>query len=266
MESFDAANLKKLGWRQGSLLPESLVQQLIKEGLMEAQNNSPTLVVISQSCDLTNADIAKEPFVEVLLGSMAEANPNMFYGKNSRTLHLERGDNQALQFVIHDKLVLPRISLGSVGPGGKLPKNEISLLTKWVARRYTRAAFPDEFNRRIHKVEEKLHKSLKNAGSLIYGIWIDVVDDDLPATENYQVIVFVVAEHDAFMDPEKRAKAKEIANKVEGHLKACKGIEVVGDVLFLSSTQFSIDQYMNTKRWDFDDISLRDENQDVPTH
>jgi hypothetical protein len=85
MKSFDAsdaANLKTRGWRQGSILPESLVQQLIKEEFIKTQDNLPTLVVISQSCDLTNNDITKEPSVELLLGLMAEADPNMFYGKN----------------------------------------------------------------------------------------------------------------------------------------------------------------------------------------
>lgn len=55
------------GWRQGSLLCEEDGQALAAELGCEDVATA-VAVVVSQSCDLTQADIAAEPYAEVIVG------------------------------------------------------------------------------------------------------------------------------------------------------------------------------------------------------
>src|SRR5271166_411944 len=51
-----------------------------------------------------------------------------------------------------------------------------NILQRWLAARYRRSAFPDEFDRRLERtgVRDRLSKILKSAGTLVAAIYFDV--------------------------------------------------------------------------------------------
>src|SRR5690606_26491633 len=61
----DGARIKDLGWRQGSILPRALCQELQSIGdLGVPAEGDAVLVVVSHDCDVTNASLLNEPKVE----------------------------------------------------------------------------------------------------------------------------------------------------------------------------------------------------------
>jgi hypothetical protein len=75
-------------WRQGHVLCQDACSKL---GLKHPEHPDDTcVVVIGHDCDLANAVLEAEPWVDVIVGRISEAfNGNFALGKAPRTLHLE---------------------------------------------------------------------------------------------------------------------------------------------------------------------------------
>jgi hypothetical protein len=139
-------------WRQGSVLPESVARDL---GLITGDADMRCAVVVSHDCDIVNS--VHEADLEVIVGTIvSEANGSLTGGKNSRKLHLSwiyRAKAQQVELCATDKRRLPKSALNAVLPdaGYSLEPQNLVTLRYWLAARYNRAAFPDEFNARLQK-------------------------------------------------------------------------------------------------------------------
>ena len=95
----------------------------------------------------------KNPLSSLLIiGNFSEAK-SCKNGRSPRKLHLENND-QILEFIIHNRFFVKKDSLVGFEFSDVLfelsPDNK-KILKKWLGNRYTRAAFPDEFNTRLSK-------------------------------------------------------------------------------------------------------------------
>src|SRR5215469_16523854 len=142
---------RRTPWRQGQALTSDTASRL---GLSGAEESRKALVlVISHDCDLTQS-CEIEPFVEVLVGRrVAAVDGNFTHAKNPRRLHLVAGQGGAalyLDLVARDKRLVPKEQLAGELPDETfaLAPRDRSVLQRWLAARYRRSAFPDEFNRR----------------------------------------------------------------------------------------------------------------------
>jgi hypothetical protein len=157
------------GWRQGSLLSRSALQTLAAEQGFDG-GEAAMAIVISQSCDLTQRDLAAEPFAEVIIGRRIEkCHADFMYGKHPRCLHLpvqcQQGDEQTLALVPWQRRQFPRERLAEWEPDAEhyLLRADLQVLVTWLAQRYVRGALPDAFNNllaRKRKRWEKLRKKL----------------------------------------------------------------------------------------------------------
>jgi len=260
----DANHVKRNGWRQGSVLPQSLVVSLVHQGLIEAAADNERFVVISHDCDVTNRRFDVEPSFEVLRAKQLDQEQiegNRTWGKNPREYHLEHFQNDdscIWEFSIRDRFVLPRTCLAETQPDSLLAFQErhIRALTHWVARRYVRAAFPDAFVDRTRPAKDRLRKPLKNMGKSLTAIFIIVSDDELPEDEPYRILVYGSMLVDDYANREKQFNAQKALNAVEAALGSCKGIEVNKSIL-VSEADLSFDDRRKLKRWDFDDLTIR---------
>lgn len=167
-------------WRQGHLVSDDAVEAL---GLRHPNVPDRTLVIVAtHDCDLTQKPAA-EPMVELVVGHIIDKlDGNSTHAKVPRRLHIAfSGDVPCLaEFEATAKVSVPKERLAGFKPRGEtyLSPENAGIFQVWLASRYRRSAFPDEFERRLkdEKLAEKIAKVLKPHGELISGIFLDVDD------------------------------------------------------------------------------------------
>lgn len=170
-------------WRQGHLLKPETIKVL---GIQHPEAPDATaVVVISHDCDLAQT-CTNEPNVEILVGRfIKKSDGNYTHSKNLRKLHLPYVCSEqqvVVELLATSKCWVPKEGgAGLVGhqpePKLQLGSNERAILQSWLAARYRRAAFPDEFDRRLNDetaLRDRLAKILKLHGHYIPAIFFDV--------------------------------------------------------------------------------------------
>jgi hypothetical protein len=170
-------------WRQGHVLTSESGAAL---GVMRPEDAGTAMViVISHDCDLTQSP-GTEPLVEVIVGSrIAAANGNFTHAKNSRRLHLEcsvDGTTTYLDLWAQGKTEIKKTELAKHAPSANvvIKPEDRSVLQRWLAARYRRAAFPDEFERRLNDtgLYKRIAKILEPLGTHLVAVFFDVDDGE----------------------------------------------------------------------------------------
>jgi hypothetical protein len=262
-------------WRQGHLLTAEAASTL---GLLHPAVPERTLAIVAtHDCDLAQSPAA-EPSVEVVVGrSLDKADGNFTHAKVPRRLHLTfEGDVPCLaEFEVTNKVNVEKAKLGEFTPCAEsyLSAESTSTFQLWLASRYRRSAFPDEFERRLkdQKLAEKIAKALKPHGDLIAGVFFDV-DEGQDATREgpqdlYTLDIYILypVESDADAAETAAQKAADVIKSAfterlfkptrtwqDIELRAC---EVVAESVL------TYQQFKQLKRWRLDHLSLAGEPQ-----
>src|SRR5260370_16796838 len=140
-------------WGQGHVLTS---ESNVALGVVRAEDaGSAVAVVISHDCDLAQGS-ETEPSVEIIVAKRIDAaNGNFTHAKNSRRLHLEcvvDGVTAYLDMQAQGKREIKKDDLAGHAPSPNVivKPEDRSVLQRWLAARYRRAAFPDEFERRLN--------------------------------------------------------------------------------------------------------------------
>lgn len=210
----DITNQIKLqGCRQGSLIISANAEH-IKEVSIDYFNHTVTpdtwLVVLTQDCDLVR-DITKEPHVELLaLKKLPKKPDSPARGQSSRLLHLTiniNNESHWLEGSIHDRFRINKASLNSFDTDSTiaLEENELRLLRQWIARRYTRAAFPDYFETHLAATKDPIKKLFKSQGAkLISTVYIAIDNEEAGPNEDYFIHVRLTALAEDLADNDKK--------------------------------------------------------------
>jgi hypothetical protein len=166
-------------WRQGHLLTDDTVNFL--ELFHSDYSGETVVIVVSHDCDLAQL-ISNEPVVEVVVGRrITDIDGNYTHAKSARTLHIKfEGDVMLLaEFVITAKCSISKKMLADFKPAieYRLSPSCKATLQRWLASRYRRSAFPDEFERRLlreTKLAERIAQAVKPHGELIAAVLFDV--------------------------------------------------------------------------------------------
>ncbi len=198
--------------------------------------------------------------------SLQEKDGNKEWGKNSRVLQIAAPDGlyvetSFLEFNANTRVAVPRRFLAEFHPAAaRLPAETVERFRSWFAKRYVRRGFADTFNERTRKAVSKLRKKFKKTGHLVSGVYLLVADDELEG--DYEVIVWVAMRTADYDNSSKRKDANVLMGTIEAELDGCDGVTIVNSEL-RSETEISLDDLRRMKRWDFDDLTLRDEPQDT---
>lgn len=165
-------------WRQGCLFSDEAIREL---GLTHPELPSTTVVIVAtHDCDLTQHP-DREPHVEIIIGRQISVLDGTFtHAKTSRKLHLKFEGSEPLlaEFVVIEKRSISKEALVNFKPKAntKLSPSDLVTFQLWLAARYRRAAFPDEFEKRLKKAKlhEKIAKAVKPHGEMITTIFFDV--------------------------------------------------------------------------------------------
>jgi hypothetical protein len=261
-------------WRQGHLLK---AQDAIALGLQHPQGEVNTRVlIVSHDCDLAQLPDA-EPNVEVIVGCTVDClDGNYTHGKNSRRLQIQfDGPSPCLaQFDAVDKHLVRKAALLPFTPKldtNLAPKDRHSLRL-WLASRYRRSAFPNEFETRLRikecgRLGEKIDKLIKPCGDLVLGIFFDVDDGEELIHEGPEdpytldILVLHPTEPDFFL----AVKAAETLAKdiqllfrkalFDNETKEWKYIEL-RSCQAVSESVLTYEQFKTLNRWRFEHMSL----------
>lgn len=271
-------------WRQGHLLTLDAVKAF---GLDCGEGPEKTAaIVISHDCDVAQLP-TNEPFVEVIVGRFLDGAANGTYtnSKNLRKLHIEcrvGADTRVIELEVAKRCSLAKDSSSQSSPtladhapctAHQLQGAERNVLQIWLAARYRRAAFPDEFDRRLEKtgVAEKLAKAFKDSGKHVIAVFFDVDQGEERTREGeddpYEL--FVTLLYNTVEDPEVAEKAAmDVRLRIieifkqrctipgDGGATKHQWIELVGvDVISDQAMTYADSQLL--KKWQADHISLR---------
>lgn len=232
------------------------LQKLKPVNLNVALSERSFCVVITQDCDIVHTPPEEEPFIEFIIGNLSE-DRSCKNGKNPRKLHLEN-NGQILEFTIHNRFFVKKESLASFEFSDTLfeiTADNTKVLRKWLGSRYTRAAFPDEFNARLAKAKvSKLTE--KGISSRISHIFFEVEDRELLSEEIYQLNVMVVVDNS---DDVNKNDIEDAYFEVFEHIE---GIET--NLRVVTEDEVTLKDLQNYKRWYKDSISFSKKNQSLP--
>lgn len=270
-DSDDGAEIiNERGWRQGSVLPPSSFESLSVLCSAEFNPGQQCAIVVSQDCDVVHCSYKTEPFVEIVRGVRRKRlDGNLTFGKSGRKLQLELSTAVGpivFELSIHERFLIDRRILEDAEPDAtvSLSSREKRTLAGWLAKRYKRHAFPDEFNRRLKEQphSDDMRNLFKAYGQEIEAVFVLLQpdDDELPAAEPYVVNLYAVMASEDYDDTETRTRLEnDFVLALEASFDAFTGIEL-GNAMLVSEEDFSLADIGRTRKMDLDDLSYRDDS------
>ena len=199
----DPDYFRKNGWQQGSIIDdESALTALLKSSCGYTPSDSPSpdfLILLSQDCDIFHHKVSDEPYIDFIAARFGERKDgSLSYGKNPRKLQIEH-DKGIISFIVHDILRVTKGVFETINPKHAslvLDKNDIKQIVNWVSKRYARAAFPDEFIKRLKNSKHPIEKTSKNEiMEQVALVYIDISDEELNTDQIYKVTMVIGVQH-----------------------------------------------------------------------
>lgn len=205
---------------------------------------------------MASHDLDKEPWVEVIRAVIAASvDGNLNGGKNPRRLQLNISGREC-ELDIDDRWRVPRTMLADAKPAGSLSESSAEVFRNWLARRYDRAAFPDEFNNRIRDAADSIRSAVARAYQMS-GLYIMMSSrGELPSEVPYTIDLFATMTVQDHGDPAARAEVLKAVGRIEAALAGCDGI-VVREADAYSEAEMTLDDLHRYVRWEYDHVSFR---------
>jgi len=262
----DASKISELGWRQGAVLPPSLFAAVQEATGLTFKEGESFPVVVSQDCDVANDRYTQEPDVEIVRGTIIpNQNGNFRYAKSSRTLHTDcilNGVQRNLELRAQDRRRLDRRLLEQAGPDNKvvLKSEDVGLLGRWLANRFRRASFPDEFDRRLADSGSKkaLYRLFEKHGADVSAVFLLLrPDTELARKQEYDLTVWMTVPKHIYDDNTKRETMEEkLLAPCLAILNTTPGFRV-GGIMLVSEEHFTLHDVRYSRRMDFDSLTYR---------
>lgn len=260
-------------WRQGDLLTREAAAAL---GLVAAADERHRVIVIAHDCDLPHES---ELCVEVIVAEVVvKEDSQLSYAKNPRRLHLAyEGINTApliLELRHGDRHSVPKADFAERAVKDHslaLPVDAKRVLKQWLAARYGRPAFPNEFEKRLRKgkVERKIAKILEPDAKYLVGLFFDLGEQrgtEAVEGEPYALSVSVVYDANEGGADARRA-AERVATQLRELFENIYGKPDVATEIALDACEAVADTYLTladlrrVDQWRLEYVSLRDDDQ-----
>ncbi len=269
-------------WRQGRLLTTAAIAAFkLTRG---ANPEDVAAVVISHDCDLAQSP-SVEPSVELIIGRFINGlNGTYTHCKNLRCLHLDCTAGlgaRSIELLVLSRTSIPKESEAEAALANYQPRPDVAMtyrerriLQRWLAARYDRAAFPDEFDRRLkHEVElsDRLANALKTSGDHIPAIFFDVDagEEKVRAGPDDPYELYVTLVYSTHTDPQTaEAATKQVGTRIRELFNSrCKirnkeGVEIwqwieLAGLEVISDQALTFAQSQLLVKWHVEHISLK---------
>jgi hypothetical protein len=258
-------------WRQGRLLTAEATKSL---GLLHAQYPDDTVTIVATH----DSDLAQlpttEPDVEVIVGRrVVRLDGNFTYAKAARTLHIGFAGKSPMlaEFSATAKHKVKKLALGNwlPAPGHLLSSEDRAVFQRWLASRYHRSAFPDEFESCLKwmGLDKKIAKAVKPHGNSIVAVLFDVDEGaNIVRTDASDIyildIVLLHASEPDYEIAEKNAQSAKFEIETtfreklyDSESESWQQIEL-RSVEVMSEEALSYRQFTLMRRWRLDHVSL----------
>jgi hypothetical protein len=267
----DRDTLKSNGWKMGACFIQLSCSELVSS-MIESHKQDETYVyiAITYDCAIINDSLIAEPYLEYIVARpVLKLDGNYTHTKNQRKLHLEIDIQNAptpFELNIIDRAYLDRAMLLQNKPAQNifLKDTQKASLVRWLANRYMGQALPDQFEKRIDRVRDKLNKLLRKpeANSML-AIYIALdTRDELASDKNYILTVALVYEEIAYRKLIYEDCLDSYADEIQAVFKSASGI-TVSKVTGLSEKDFTLYQQRRMIRWRSDHHSFKQNIYDV---
>jgi hypothetical protein len=266
--------LIELGWRQGALLSSDMDVRLTNNAHFDIPERA-ILLVVSQTCDLVQGDMDREPYLEVLCLNSMEQAPGGEYagGKNSRRIEfsfaVDGYDSQHWFALPFQRYLVDRNMLLDHEPKAFLSDdNVLAMILSWLARRYTRIAFPEVFVEQINhpKRRSSISKKFSRLNSCVMNVFIRLSPfQEIFEKEVYDIELILVMESEKFENSVIFDQCTKIKNELEYQLNQCEKIEVV-DINIESTAGVTLKDLEGFKEWDYSYLSFRNHEEAEMPH
>lgn len=206
--------LKKLGWRQGSILTIDDCADLLGHGPCEI--HEPVAIIVSHSCDLLNPQLQKFPKFEVALaGLLASPDPNFQKRRNPRVLHLPimiKADQRWVELRVENRAFLDRSLLPERTPDKyrRLLDSDRQDMALWIGAAYYRSALPDSFQNRLRTQKNHLKKIYREISPYVSDILVSIYpDDDVDEKSTYSATLTLIVENDTDVETEQVVRNRD---------------------------------------------------------
>lgn len=235
-------------------------------------------IVISHDCDIANSQ-THEPMVELMIGRRINKLGSDSHGKTARRLHIEfqiEFELRVFELRATEKTAFTKESVLATSPRTDLllSRENIVTLQKWLAARYYRAAFSNEFERRLKlksaQVDKKIAKAVAAPSEHILAVFFDV-DDTIEKNQTdpndvYQLEIILLydgSEDEAYEETQKAADV--ITTAFENAFKKndkWESIQLISCVPISDSAMTVADSRL-LRQWRLDYMSLGDNPQQI---
>lgn len=261
-------SLIALGWRQGCLVKAD------DDRLRHAAHYDPPddalLLVVSQTCDLVQDSFECEPYFEVLCLRRLSEEPAKRYlgGKNSRRIEfsLSEEDGDHWYALPHERHLIDReVLLEGLPIEGTIQSDQLlTMLLRWLSRRYTRTAFPEAFVSRLGRVNDKIAKKFARLNPHVSNVYVRVKPFcEVGGDSDYSMELLLLMDAQKYDDKEVYGVCEKIKNELETQIDSCEGI-LVNDVSIESTADLTIEELKGFLEWDYSYLSFRDLDDAAP--
>lgn len=235
-------------------------------------------MVISHDCDLANDRLEVEPAVELILGRIVDtANGNLVGGKSPRALHMKMKRDEedvVVELLTTAKRVVLKVDLAEYQPDSRfaLGPRELRTLQRWLAARYFRTAFANNFVDRMNAARASAHlaDALKRKGSLISAVYFDIkggAQVERAPDDPYELTVVLMFPPGTNPEESER-QAEQLANTIgdglRGKLTPPHGIKL-NDCFAISEDDLPVSRAKALSEWQLEYMTLRSgEEQPAP--
>lgn len=162
-------------------------------------SNDMLAIIVTHDCDLLQPPEV-EPSIEFLIGNLIEKDQfdgNYTNAKNARKLHLpiEGASKPFVELQATPKQINNKTNLAKFSPAPiRLNAHNKVILGRWLAKRYRRSAFPDEFETRLskHKLDRRIYDAVKNCDDSIWELYFDLKNPDVALEENFRLGIVIL--------------------------------------------------------------------------
>ena len=261
-------------WRQGFFLGEDAILAL---KLPDKENFKNIVVIVAtHDYDLTQHPDA-EPMLEVVIGCLVDIpQGNFTHTKSPRKLHVELKNEGSIvfaEFLAKNKISIAKEHLAKFLPNNALSLDveNINIFQRWLALRYRRSAFPDEFEKRLkskpNKLDEKISDILRKQGVSITAVFFDVDGGyDLPKTSSDDTYILDITiiygdkpDYNAALDAAEKARdaIKTLFKNKLYKLGNDNWVDIeLRDCEAMSQNALTYKQSTELKQWRLEHISL----------
>ncbi len=140
----------------------------------------------------------------------------------------------------------------------------LQIVLKWIAKRYTRIAFPETFVARFVTLR-KVENQFKKAASLVSNIYIRLLPsfEELKPGIPYGLDLILLLRSENFDNPRFYDETVEISRDIEKLLNKCEGL-YVEEIEVMSTAEAPVGLINNYLAWDYSYLSNRSDDAALP--